>query len=56
MKNYMTDHIINALLSSVTLYKQYKFVQNFSFDIYTQKLIEKMHMCNADDAKWNFTT
>ena len=38
------------------LYKQYKFVQNYAFDIYTQKLIEKMHMCNADDAKLNFTT
>ena len=37
-------------------YKQYKFVQNYAFDIYTQKLIEKMHMCNADDAKLNFTT
>ena len=38
------------------MYKQYKFVQNYVFDMYTQKPIEIMHMCNADDAKLNFTT
>ena len=38
------------------LYKQYKFVQNDVFDMYTQKLIQKVHMSNADDAKLNFTT
>ena len=37
-------------------YKQYKFVENYVFDIYSQKRIGKMNMCNADEAKLNFST
>ena len=50
MISYMHFYVV------LHVYKQYKFVQNYVFDMYTQKLIEKMHMCNADDAKLNFTT
>ena len=37
-------------------YKQYKFVQNYVFDMYTQQLIRKMHICHVDDGMLNFTT
>ena len=33
------------------MYKQYKFVQNFVFDMYTQKLMREMHICHVDNAK-----
>ena len=51
MKNYMTYDIIHALLCCVTCTNKYKFVQNDVFGMYTQQLIEKMHMSHADDAK-----
>ena len=37
-------------------YKQYKFVENYVFDIYSQKLMEKMNTHNADEAKLNSST
>ena len=40
----------------VSLVQAVQICTKLCFDMYTQKLIEKMHMCNADDAKLNFTT
>ena len=37
-------------------YKQYKFIQNCVFDMYTPKLMRKMHICHVDDGTLNFTT
>ena len=42
---------IKKKLYQTCVYKQYKFVQNYVFDMYTQKLMRKMHICHVDNAK-----
>ena len=43
--------ISNKKLYQACVYMQYKFVQNCVFDMYTQILMRKMHICHVDNAK-----
>ena len=48
---YKFHKISDKKLYQTCVYKQNKFVQKFVFDMYTQKLMRKMHICHIYNAK-----